>query len=274
MAIGPVRSGAVGESLSNLQRLQRESEKNSRELSSRKKVEKAEDDAEVFFRARQLVNRATDATERASNLDQQVSKVETALVATETISDLQNQLKGIAAAAASETDQGNLDELASQFNEVAKQIDAVARDASFGGTNLVNGGNQKSSVQLGPNSNSELTVDAEDLSTTNTGIPTNVTGAQLGNQASREAITQAVDSAASQTRAAEQKLASSVSVSQTRQDFEKEASRIQQEGADKQTDADLNEAAARQVAVQTRTQISTRGLAASGDFERNILSLF
>jgi flagellin-like hook-associated protein FlgL len=258
-----------------LQALQRTQEANNRtnqRLATAKRVNAVTDDAVAFFQARQLTNRASDLNGRIDSIGQGTSAVQAALTGGDAINSLNQQLKAIKDQAAQTTDPNQLQQLASQFNTISNQIDLVAADTSYQGKTLIDANSTKLTVQT--DTNSTVQVQADDLTAASLGIPSTVTAAQLGSQAFLDNLAISLDNATGTIRQAQAEQGVSVATLQVREDFAKGQSNIAQEGADKLTDADLNEEAARRVAGQTQQLLGVNSLSLSAQFEKSILQLF
>lgn len=102
-------------------------------------------------------------------------------------------------------------------------------------------------------------------------------GAGLGSDYFTQAldhVAQGVDAAIGQNRSFAENLAISVAVLQTRLTFTKEYMRAQTDGARALALADVVEEGANLVALQTKLQLVTRGLAFGAETERSILRIF
>ena len=90
-----------------------------------------------FFTAQGLSNRATDLIEARDQVGQAISTIQSAEVGLDLINQLSHQARAIAIAAQNASDPAEQARLADQFNHIRVQIDSIASDASFGGTNLI-----------------------------------------------------------------------------------------------------------------------------------------
>ena len=108
-------------------------------LSTGLKVNSAIDDAIAFFQSRTLSDRAGDLSVLKDSIDKGVSSVETAITGIEAISDIVEQMKGLALGAKSDASVTNRSKSAVQFNDLRTQLDNLANDSSYKGTNLIKG---------------------------------------------------------------------------------------------------------------------------------------
>jgi len=81
-------------------------------------------------------------------------------------------------------------------------------------------------------------------------------------------------SAISALRTAANDVGNNASIIQIRQDFTEKLINVLEEGADKLTLADMNEASADMLALQTRQNLAINALSLATMAERNVLELF
>jgi len=127
-------------------------------LATGKKVNTAIDNPNSFFKAANLNDRATKLDARLDSMGQAVSTVKSADQAITSMKAITEQMKAIAEDAKGETDSNVRANLGTQFNDLIKQIDTLAKDAVYSGTNFLQGtadsattsakGNQTLTVQF------------------------------------------------------------------------------------------------------------------------------
>lgn len=242
-------------------------------LSTGLKVNSAIDDAIAFFQARSLSDRASDLTLLKSAIDLSINTVEVAAIGIESIVGVIEQMKGLALAAKSDASTANRSKAAVQFNDLRDQIDNLANDASFKGSNLIKGltpNNLK--VTFSEDGSSSLTVsgirsDASGLSVT-VASGAWATDANIG-----EAIND-LDSALSTLRSTANTLGTRASFISLRLDFVTNLIGALDEGAGKLVNADLNVESAKLLTLQTRQQLGTIGLSVATQSEQAIFRLF
>jgi flagellin len=267
-------SAAVRSNLLTLQSTQGLIDTTQTNLSTGLRVNSALDDAAAFFAASGLNNRADDLSGLKDNIDQSISAIEAAINGIEAITELVEQAKGLAITSKATSDTNERSALAVQFNSLLTQIDSLANDASFGGTNLVQGTPDNLTVTFNEDGTSTLTVAGIDSSTGTGGINVAVaTNAFLNDSDIDGAITQ-VNNAISTLRTNAATLGSNASVLNTRLQFTKELANTLEAGAGKLTLADLNEESANLLALQTRQQLGINSLSLAAQSERSILGLF
>ncbi len=169
--------------------------------------------------------------------------------------------------------------LADQYNSLLTQIDQLAQDASFNGTNLIAGAgaNNNLKINFNPNGNSNLTVTATDM--TSSGLKLNAITAGTGGTGNfllNSDITttlNSISSASSTLRSAASTFGSNLSVVQNRQDFSKNLINILDTGSSNLTSADLNAEAANSQALSTRQSLGISALSLANQAQQGILQL-
>jgi flagellin len=265
-------SGATRTNLLALQRTTDLISRTQERLSTGLKVNSAIDDAISFFQARNLSDRAGDLSVLKNSIDQGVSSVETAVNGIEAISDIVDQMKGIALSAKSDADTTNRSKAAVQFNDLRAQLDNLANDASYKGTNLIKGSPANLKVTFSEDGSSTLTISgvASDAS----GLSLAVAASNWAADADVDTAINDLDSALSTLRSTASTMGSNASVLTLRLDFTKNLINSLEEGSTKLVNADLNSESASLLTLQTRQQLGTIGLSIAQQSEQSILRLF
>lgn len=155
-------SASVRQSLLSLQGTTDLIERTQNRLSTGLRVSSVIDDPVAFFQSRSLSDRSSDFLEKRDGIDQGISTVTAALDGVEAIEQLVQQAKGIANSIKSATD-AQVSELVGQFNDLRTQLDNLAADATYQGTNLINGTGQQISIEFSERSASLLNIASVDL---------------------------------------------------------------------------------------------------------------
>jgi len=172
-------SASVRASLLSLQNTTNLVERTQGRLSTGLRVASAIDDPVSFFQAKSLSDRATDLLEKKDGIDQGISTVTAALDGVEGIEALVAQMKGISNSMKSATS-AQIGDLITQFNDLRTQINNLATDATYQGTNLVNGVGQTLSVEFSEKTASLLTVNSVDLRAGTAGLSITSAAAYTG----------------------------------------------------------------------------------------------
>ncbi len=246
-------------------------------LSSGLSVASPLDDATKFFQSKVLDDRAFDFNEKKDGIDQGISTVSAALEAIDSIDTIVRQPKGLAISAKTATGT-ELSDLVSQYDDLNAQINLLAADASYQGTNLVNGTGTTLAVSFSNLTTSLLSIASVDLTNATTGLSiTSAGGASAAGFSLASNVDAAIaelDAAVTTLRGKASALGSNVSLLQTRLDFTEKYAGVHEEGSDKLTLADINEEGANLVALQTRQQLAISSLAFAGQSEQSVLALF
>jgi flagellin-like hook-associated protein FlgL len=162
-------------------------------LSTGKKVNTAIDNPNSFFKAANLNDRAAKLDGRLDSMGQAVSAIKSADQAITSMKALTEQMKAVAEDVKGETDSSVRANLGKQFNTLIKQINTLAKDAVYSGTNFLQGsavtttdstakGNQTLTVQFNEKlDKSTLTLQGFSIGN-NVASPTalSITGGELG----------------------------------------------------------------------------------------------
>jgi flagellin len=163
--------------------------------------------------------------------------------------------------------------LVSQFNEILGQIDKLAADSSYNGTNLVNSSSSKLTVAFNEKrdsaSKSELTISGKDL--TSSGLSLNAVSSL--SDAEANATLDSLSDALSTLQETASTFGSNLNTVSIRKDFTKDLINTLQTGADNLVLADTNEEGANLLALQTRQSLSTTALSLSSQADQAVLRL-
>lgn len=258
---------------SNLLQLQQTSDliaSTQTKLATGKRVNSALDNANNFFTAQGLDNRASDLSNLLDSMSSGINTIQAANNGISSITKLVQSAQSLVSQAQQTSDTSVRASLSSQFDSIRTQITQLAGDASFNGTNLLNG--QSLTITLNESATSSTTV---------TGVTDTATGlsiaAAANNWTSAGNITAAstdLTAALSTLRSQSQTLSSNLSTVQIRQDFTKAMIGTLQAGSDALTLADTNQEGANLLALQTRQQLSSTALSFASQADQNVLRLF
>ena len=241
-------------------------------LSTGLRVNSAIDDAISFFQARSLSDRAGDLSVLKDSIDQGVSSVETAVAGIEAITDIVTQMKGIARSAKSDANIENRSKSAVQFNDLRLQLDNLANDSSYKGTNMLKGSPANLKVTFSEDGSSTLTISG--VSSDASGLSITTAASDWAADGNIDTAINDLDSALSTLRSTASTMGSNASVLSLRLDFTTQLVNSLEEGAAKFVNADLNTESANLLTLQTRQQLGTIGLSIAQQSEQSILRLF
>jgi len=172
--------------------------------------------------------------------------------------------------------------LATQYNSLLTQIDQLAGDASYNGTNLIGGKgtNNNLTINFNAKGNSNLQVTATDETSSGLGLSaiTSSSGGTAGrgnfllNTDINTTLTK-LTSASNTLRSDSSTFGSALSVVQNRQDFTKNLINVLDTGSANLTNADLNAEAANSQALSTRQSLGISALSLANTAQQGILQL-
>jgi flagellin len=280
-------SSGVRQALFSLQSTTAQAEAQQIKLATGRKVNSALDNPAAFFTASSLNARAGDFSSLLDDMGQAVKTLETADVGIKTITKLVETARGIARSARALAE-GDREALATQYNELLKQIDGIAQDSTYNGVNLLNdnaatnkltvvfnektttpaatttfAAGEKTSIDI---AGADVTV--AELGLTAAAAPATWTDAQV--DAELEALTDAVSS----LRTTSSTFGANLTVVKSRQEFSKQLINTLITGADNLVLADANEEGAKLVTLQTRQQLSSTALSLANQSDQAVLRLF
>ena len=262
-------AGGMRSNLNSLQMIAALQARTTDRLSSGKRVNNPIDDPSAYFAAQNHLSRASDLSARKQAMGEAIQTGTAASEGVKAIQSLIEQAKGLAASARSATTADRAT-LATQFNSLMDQIDNLAADASYKGTNLLDDGDL--TVDFNEGGSSDLTITGFDASASGLSIA-DATGSWAADT-NIDAATDDLDAALTSLRTSTQTLSSNLGVINARQEFTNNMINTLTEGAESLTAADPNEEGANMLALQTRQQLGIVALGLSSQSQQSILRLF
>lgn len=154
------------------------------------------------------------------------------------------------------------------YNEIMAQIDDIALDSGYKGTNLLAKDDMK--VVFNEDRSSTLDVNGVDASSKGLGL----TRADFSTSAGIAEATTGAEGAISALRSMASDFGNAYSVVQNREDFTENLMNILTEGADKLTLADITAESANMLALQTRQQLGVQALSLASQANAAVMRLF
>ncbi|HEX2726291.1 MAG TPA: flagellin, partial [Beijerinckiaceae bacterium] len=170
--------------------------------------------------------------------------------------------------------------LIGQFNDLRKQLDKLAGDATYNGVNLVKA--DKLKVSFNETGSSNIEIQAKSTSGTVRGISTDAnsldigeaTSAEFADDAALDARLDKLSASLNTIQAQSSEFGSALTTVQNRQEFTKSMINTLQTGADALVLADANEEASKLLALNTRQQLSQTALSLASQADQAVLRLF
>lgn len=271
-------------------------------LSTGKKVNSALDNPTNFFAAQGHNSRAADLSIRKDGMSEAVQGVKAADAGIKAITSLIEAAKGVASAALSTANLTERANYASTYNTLMSQINQLASDSGYRGTNFLT--KDDLTVEFAPVTN-DATLQIKGFNATSVGLSlqkVGITGTYGGvDAATAESSTAAtqrststewdnsvvsngtnaikssslqLESALSTLRTESSKLSANLSVITTRQAFTDTMINTLTTGADNLTLADMNEEGANMLMLQTRQNLGITSLSMASQAAQAVLRLF
>lgn len=157
------------------------------------------------------------------------------------------------------------------YAEVITQLDQTVLDASYQGSNLIDGTGSDLTVQVNEKSQNAISVDNKDLTATGLGLTTTVTWTDT---TSINNTIDLINTALTTLRTTASSFSNSLSLIQNRQDFTTNLISTLKDGASQLTIADKNEEGANMLALQTAQQLGIQSLSLASQANQSVLRLF
>ena len=155
-----------------------------------------------------------------------------------------------------------------QYNALLAQYDSLINDSGYQGVNLLKGDSME--VTFNEDRDHKLTITGPDVRSSTLGL----NSADWESIADIRAAISELKTTVSALRTAASDIGNNVSIIQIRQNFTEDLINVLEEGADKLTLADMDEASAEYLMLQTRQQLAVNALSLATEAERSVLSLF
>lgn len=239
-------------------------------LATGKKVNTALDDPIAYFAAKGYMDRANDLSGLKDSMNEAIQIIKAADAGITAIEDLIAQAKSLGNSALATSDAAERDALAAQFDGLLTQIDNLASDSIYKGTNLLAG--DTLTVTFNQGGTSSLAVAGFDASSG--GLAITATGGTWADAAAVQASIAELDSASATLRTDSKGLSTNLAVVNTRMEFTSQMINTLTGGADKLTLADMNEEGANLLMLQTRQSLGVTALSLSSQAAQSVLRLF
>jgi len=272
--------------LFSLQKMSRDMEITQNRLATGLKVNTALDDPINFFAAQEHRSRASDLASRKDGMSEAIQTVKAANVGVEGINNLIAQAKSLAQSAMSAT-ASEATTLATQYGKVMTQINQMANDSGYKGTNLMQSGSL--TVQFAPTANqSFLSITGfgdstaafniagltAEVSTAGMGTTWVVSGQTTVTTSAVQTSINNLETAMDTLRTESKTLSNNLSIITAREDFTSQMINTLGDGATKLTEADMNEEGANMLMLQTRQALSMTSLNLASQIAQSVLRLF
>ena len=240
-------------------------------LATGKKVNTALDNPTNFFAAQNAISRANDLASRKDSMSEAIQTVKAADAGISAITALIQSAQGVASAALSTQNATDRATYAATFDELMAQIDKLAKDSGYRGTNFLDA--EDLTVEFAPSTGS-ATLDIKGFDASSGGLSIAAAANAWAANADIQAASTELEGALTTLRSESSKLSSSLSIVTTRQDFTDAMINTLETGADNLTLADSNEEGANMLMLQTRQSLGTTSLSLASQAAQSVLRLF
>jgi flagellin len=240
------------------------------------KVASAKDNAAVWAIAQGQRAVSSSLNSVVSSLQRGQSTVDVALSAGTSVSDLLNQMKEKALAAADTTlDTASRSALNDEFTSLRDQINKVVNNAVFNGANMIKSGGTTVQALANADATAVITVAAQDLSLGGTVLTTSLgTGATINTVTSATNMIATVNSAITAVSSAMGKLGTGDKALASHLTFIQSLQNTIDAGIGNLVDADLAKESANLQALQTKQQLGIQALSIANQSSSSLLGLF
>jgi flagellin len=211
------------------------------------------------------------------SINRGISTVDVAVSAGQTISDLLNQMKAKALAAAdASSSSSDISNYANDFIALRNQIAKIVSTSDFNGVNMIKTSGSSVFALASASGAIKVTVPAQNFGLGNAGgaLSTISTAATFTSHATASAMLAAVNTAISTVNAAVAKLGTGVNALQSQLSFVQSQTDTLTTGVGNLVDADVAKESANLTALQTKQQLGVQSLSIANQAPQFLLSLF
>jgi len=243
-------------------------------INSGLKVANAKDNGAIFAIAQNMRGNITGYAAVSDSLNRGMSTVDVAISAGQSISDLLNELKGKALAAAdSSLDTASRNALDADFTALRDQISTIVQNASFNGTNMVDGSVANFQALASADGTKKITAAGQTLSLSGTIVTLTSTGT-ISTQGKASAMVATINSSIANVNASLAKLASGVKKFSIQATFVSKLVDTLNAGVGNLVDADMAVESAKLQSLQVKQQLGIQALSIANQAPSITLSLF
>jgi flagellin-like hook-associated protein FlgL len=263
-------SAGVRQNLLSLQNTATQLDKVQNQLATGNKVNSALDNANEYFTAQSLTNRANSLSNLLDGITNGINTIQAANNGISAITKLVQSAQSLVTQAQQTTDTTVRSSLATQYGQILTQIDQLAGDSGYNGTNLIDG----NSLTLTLNETGSSTATVTGVTDTSSGLSIAAASSSWAGDTDIAAAGTDLTTALTTLQSQGATLSSNLSTIQIRSDFTTATINTLQTGASSLVAGDSNAEGAELLALQTQQSLSTTALSLSAQSDRNVLKLF
>lgn len=260
--------------LQYLNQTQGELDKTQGEINSGLKVATAKDNGAIYAIAQNQRAAVAGLQSVVSSLNNGSSSIDVALSAGQSISDLLIQLKQQALAASdSSLDTASRSALNASFQALLGQITTIVNNATFNGSNLVDGSTQMITALASSDGARHVTTMAQNMSLSGPVVLISA-AASISTQASASALISTIQTSLTNVDSALAKLSSGAAKFSIQATFTQNLSDTLTSGIGNLVDANMAQESAKLQSLQVKQQLGVQALSIANQAPQTILSLF
>lgn len=238
------------------------------------KVASAKDNAAVYSIAQKLRGDVSGLNAVKSSLDRASSSLDVALAAGEAVSDLLISLKEKAVAAKDAgLDSASRSSLNDDFKQLRDQITSIVENASFNGTNIVDGSTTKLSAITNSDGSKTISVQGQNLSLGGS-IVTLAATEEIGTTGTASAAVAKINASITNVNTSLSALGSGSNRIDLQKSFVGKLSDSIEVGIGNLVDADLAKTSANLQSLQVKQQLGLQALSIANQAPSTVLGLF
>jgi flagellin len=243
-------------------------------INSGLKVASPKDNGAVYAIAQNMRSNVTSFAAVSDSLNRGVSTVDVAISAGQSISDLLNELKGKALAASDGSlDSASRNALNADFVGLRDQITTIVQNASFNGTNLVDGSTANIQALASSDGAKKITVTGQTMKLSGS-LVTLKTTSTISTQAKASTLVSTINSSIQNVNSALAKLAAGSKKFSIQATFVSKLVDSLNTGIGNLVDADMAVESARLQSLQVKQQLGVQALSIANSTPAIALSLF
>ncbi|HWF63161.1 MAG TPA: flagellin [Rhizomicrobium sp.] len=244
------------------------------EINSGLKVATAKDNGAVYAIAQNQRASVAGLQSVINSLNNGSSSIDVALSAGQSISDLLIQLKQQALSASdSSLDTASREALNASFQALLGQITTIVSNATFNGSNLVNGSTQMITALASSDGSRHVTTLAQNMSLSGPVVLISA-AASISTQASASSLIRTIQTSLTNVDSALAKLSSGAAKFSIQATFTQNLSDTLTAGIGNLVDANMAQESAKLQSLQVKQQLGIQALAIANQSPQTILSLF
>ena len=243
-------------------------------INSGLKVADARDNGAIFAIAQNQRASVAGYTSVINSINNGTSSIDVALSAGQSISDLLIQMKTAALSASDASlDTASRQALNANFNALLGQITTIVNNATFNGSNLVNGSTTQITALASSDGSRRITTQAQNLSLSGS-IVTLKSTATISTQSKASALVSTIQTSLTNVDASLAKLSSGAAKFSIQGTFAMKLSDTLTQGIGNLVDANMAQESAQLQSLQVKQQLGIQALSIANQAPQTILSLF